>query len=533
MKHFLFIILSIVFLSAKAFASTDSAAVTDSVAVNCAAARIANLLRPRLVPLDRETMTFHYAYRQETPKISRSAQLADWAGWMADQFSNVDAVSDDLEGAGFYVATDPASSRSYGGANPLLFATPIRKGAIILDMVGDRDGDLTAVAELNQLSSDLQCGPPGNSDPVQNMGNATIAFRNSKNEVCRAVIIEAYRELGVEAILYSYESDNFTQSCRERSDAFNIINKSAIAIEGNALYWNEGSFSSKTLARMISQTFRDAHSEFYARYATVLYPDNYQLPGSLRDLQTFERSAQSWRKRNLLRCGPKWSIENAEGSLSKLTKIIKSTFATPDVQDATLNWQSAYRQRYQRLDYDPGAPQRILEVERLVYLQTSLARDFSQFDIWREANDSYGYFSKKTELEKDQDAGKILGETVPGASVSNISQDILNQIHAIYNPKFPQPGLYGTLLKKLGFGPLISLIKLNQAMSFLGGPPMLATEVPSHPEVNEQYLVDENKAVYIAILTKCSAMMKDQSLSITEIDTSVCGVRPQKRTPVN
>ena len=113
-------------------AETDIALAVDKVVA---------IFKPRMTRLDRATMTFHYGTTTVEPQISSHAVIADWAGSMAESFYDLNVVTGDMQGVGFYVATDPQSTRFFGSANPLLFAIPIKQGAMILDLISSFESD--------------------------------------------------------------------------------------------------------------------------------------------------------------------------------------------------------------------------------------------------------------------------------------------------------------------------------------------------------------------------------------------------------
>ena len=489
------------------------------------ASTIAAMFKPRMTALDRETMTFHYMNEDEEPKISSTQQIADWAGWLGEQFWNLDAVTGDAEGAGFYVATDPRASRSFAGQRPLLFATPIKKGAMILDLMSEHPDDDANFETLKNLISEFQCMASHHSYEMYNLEAVTQAFRNSDSLACRQVITEAYRQIGAEAILYTYTSNIFASGCRFRQDAFNIIDRNAINENGTALFWNSGSFANKTLARMISQNYQDSHDDFISRYGEVFSNSSKDMPGSLKGLSTFERSARSWRKRNLLRCGSAWSIEGRESMTSKLIESMKASFTDFEVQDALIDWHLAYGKRVQNQFYDLAAPQRIAAVERLVYLQTGLAKDFSQLALWQKAYDLYFSNSMTTDSIRDAEAGALLGETAPRIDTADLLAFAKKILASIYDPRHPQPGLYGDVLRHLGFGPLLIRLKITQNVGYLGGFPALMTVVPADASVDGVADFAKNKSAFLSILRPCTAMMNDPSVSLATLQASECAVR--------
>ena len=341
--------------------------------------------------------------------------------------------------------------------------------------------------------------------------------------------MRAFRKLNVEAILYSYNSSPYSVGCRYRSDAFNIVSASAIGVDGNGLFWETGSYADKTLARLISQSYRDAQIDFLTRYSYLFGNSKYEILGSPKNLFTFERSAQSWRKRNLLRCGALWSIEGREPKISLVFQSLKSAFSDLEVQNAIIDLQTAYRSKFARTDYDVGAYHRISAVEKMTYLQTGLAKDFSQLEAWQQATDGYSNYNLN-DVERDESAGRLLGETVPSVSEAELIKLAKKQIDSIYNATHSQPGLYGDLLKRVGFGPLLIRLKLTQALGYVGGIPMLATAVPTDASITAEADLAKNKFEFLKIVRPCIAMMRDPAISIDRIQASNCAIREIKRS---
>ena len=527
---FLFIFVATPATYAATYAAADEAADEESPIANVesAVAKVVSIFKSRITVLDRQTMTFHYGTTDVVPQISSHQVIADWAGLMAEPFFDTGVVTGDMQGAGFYVATDPQSTRNFGSTSPLLFAIPIKKGTLILDMSSDRETEDQDLTELRSLASDFQCSESTEKDEMYNIEAFTHIFRGSKKIECRQIVVEAFKKLNVEAILYSYSSDPYSVNCRYRFDAFNIVSEKAIGVEGNGLFWETGSYADKTLARMISQSYRDAQIDFSTQYGNLFNSSTYEIPGSLKDLFTFERSAQSWRKRNLLRCGPLWSIEGREPNTTLLVMSLKTTFSDSETQRAILDWQIAYRLKYVTHDYDIGAYQRIAAVEKMSYLQTSLAKDFSQFEAWKTANDLYANYNLK-DFERDAEAGRLLGEKPPNVRTDDITPIAKRELKKIYDPSHPQPGLYGNILKLVGFGPELIRLKISQSLGYYGASPILATGVPMDASVDSSADLAKNKREFLKIVRPCTAMMNDRAISLESIQASPCAVRTVRK----
>ena len=517
-RSFLLILFS-VFIAAQAPAQMTQAFADKAVA------KLVVVLQSRVTKLDRAAMTFHYLTMKETPKIQAKSQILDWAGSIADDFYDVNANSNELQGVGLYTAIDPHSSRGYGSPDPVLFALQLKKGAVILDLVGERDDDEQSFATVRSLAS--QCE---NQDRISGIESVTSAFRNSADLICRSIIIRAYRELGVQAILYSYSADQFADDCRFRGDSFNVIDRAALAEDNVGLFWNGGRFADLTLTRMISQTYKDVYQDFSTRYQDLVQSSSANstpaILDSLIDVGTFERSARSWRKRNLLRCGPAWSVEGREPGEVSLILSIRSNFSDLETQNAILDWHRAYRSKIEAKTENIALYQRIKAIERKVYLQTGLPVDFSRYDDWLMVSDAFKSGGINDENE-DRFAEKVLGEKVPAISAGELRKQTRSIMHELYTPARPQPGLFGAVLTRLGYGPLNIRLKLGMWNSYYGGMPLLASAPPMDASTDEAELMSANKAELLKILRQCTALMNDPSTSAESIQASDCGVRPK------
>ena len=504
--------------------SSQAAAQMKPAQIDSTALKLAEALQSRVIPLDRETLTFHYLAMQETPQIQSKAQILDWAGSIADNFYNVSVTSGDLQGIGLYNAIDPHSSRSYGDPYPVLFALPLRKGTIVLDLVGERPDDETTVETLRSLAE--PCREAGGNNGISSVDDVTRAFRNSNDLDCRSVVIRAHRKLGIQAILYSYSADQFSVGCRMRSDSFNVIDRAALGddFRNVGLFWEGGRFADSTLTRFVGQTYQDVPKDFFKRYEDLFHDSPSQILGSLKNSGTFERSAQSWRKRNLLRCGSTWSIEGHEAIQNVLIYNLRDSFTDKEIQNTILDWHRAYRAKIDSKTYDLSSFQRIHAIEREVYLQTGLPRDFSKFEAWTEVSD--GYFSGFVQdTDSDSRAENLLGEPGPQISNDEVNKRTRAILHEIFTPSHAQPGLYGEVLKRLGYGPLISRLKVGMWISLFGGMPILATPLPTDARTDAADLMAVNKIEFLKILRRCTDLMNDPTVTAEVVQNTDCGVR--------
>ena len=491
--------------------------------LDTAAATLVSVLQSRLVLLDRDVTTFHYE-SASYPTLPTLDQVHGQLTGGPERFFNTALYNGDMQGIGLYLATDPSSSRSYGNSEPFLYVIPLKKGTRILNL--EKSSTSQELQVIKDLATNYACL---SADDYQanfdSFSDVTKAFRNSKRLECRTIITDAFAQMGVEAILYSYSSDSYARGCRMRNEAFNLLSSRAIKMNEVALFTNKGSHAPKSLARYVSQIYRAPIHDFWWRFSQMNSPSDYEMPSSLQGLQVFDLAAQSWRKRNMLRCGNRWSVEDTSDFFGEISSKLRQSFTDAELQKVLLEWYRAYKLKVDPHNWDVSIIMHINEVEKQLYLKSQLAPDMSKFAQWQEAADFYAG-SKGTSKERTDKAAKLLEEPAPSLSDEELMKRMLLDGPQLLR-KANEPGLMGAILKATGTGPRLMRMTISASMVNYGFPPMLTDELLDDPDKTYADALRNLKSSYVKLIQECTAQMLDPNFNLNAFQSSPCGVRPK------
>ena len=271
---------------------------------------LAEKLKPFVIILDREAVTFHWSTGENfAPKSVND--LSARARKQIEPFSNPNQISFSMAGPGLYVAVDPNGSRHFGGENPELHLVTLKAGTRILnlsDVAVDK-----MMSTLKVFQDELQCIDNSMNNKVIAEDHLTIVnLRKSATPECRQLVINALKKLNIQANLYNYTAAENLRNCRSnRFFAFSIISESAIDFTKIEFYSNDSKFVTLGNAPFAKKLFEEQNDiEPILDFLTnKIYP-NSSLPKYLIDSPSVsEESYVEWKKSKIVLCGPSWSIE--------------------------------------------------------------------------------------------------------------------------------------------------------------------------------------------------------------------------------
>lgn len=338
------------------------------------ARRLEAILRPYVVPLDRDLWTFRYEERDSFAPSTVEDLIKRISAW-ADRFSNPEIASGSDTGPGVYVAMDPVATATWGGKNPRLFAIKIKRGVPVL--IGDQyETPKDALKVLTTLSQEMGCGASPTSMKFD-LGHAVGYFRMNQNQQCRSAIIEALKALSVKAVSYGFNSVPL-EGCRTTGTAISIINSAAISLTELNRYSEDGNIEGQpSVTPYVRDLFHEAKSDYYSQslLANLEVWDRYKNAyGFFRDVEKTDRhSYQTWKNESILKCGPTWSIEttNPEAVKNKSLRIQSDS----RVKNILIEMSLIYRERFKNSADRPTNTPSELRVERIRKVLERTTRD--------------------------------------------------------------------------------------------------------------------------------------------------------------
>lgn len=463
-----------------------------------------DILRSRIIPLDRDMVTFNYQSGESfTPRSLDEVKMRLTNGW-AERYFNPLAIEVDM-GPGQYVAMDPFSSRWYGREKPQLYVITIAKGTLILDVT--KDYKETERNTLETIYKRWNCAkPPKEGGWVSTNRSLPIDFndmigrlRTSAAENCRRLIIRATQDLGIQAILYGLESVGTLAECRRyRNQAIDLIRHEAIRIEDIAYYDEKSKFEAKPLAAKIARLYREStlDPEFRKKYK----PSSIKILGSLDGYTLDDSIYASWKRSYIYRCGPSWFSENKDEVIDSL-EFISSTYSDLNILETLAAVNDAFVKRFsgsisgRALDFEPS---RMNEIEKLQFTADSNVSGLD-FTEW------------KMMVDSSDDSLRDLVTYVKRVKTSRHG-DRRGVIANFY--------LHSDM--KLSRSRLNSWIFAMNGIPFLNGP--LPRTSDSKYKIDR--LVQTNRDKYRLLLNRCLVIYSDLRLSESEIQEGPCGIRP-------
>lgn len=465
-----------------------------------------DILRSRIVPLDRDMVTFNYQSGESfTPRSLVEVQMRLTNGW-AERYFDPRAIDVDM-GPGQYAAMDPFSSRWYGREKPQLYVITIAKGALILDVTKKYKGSEQAV--LEDMYKRLDCAKaPADGGPISRSRRLPLDFndmvgrlRTSASENCRRLMIRAAQDLGIHAILYGLESVGTLAECRSsRDQAIDLIRHEAIRLEDVAYYDEVSKFEAKPFSAYIARLYRESTLDpvFRKRYKL----SSIEILGGLKGSTVDDSSYASWKRRSIYRCGPPWFSES-EDEFNDFNEFLNSAYGDRRLLEDLAAANDAFVRRFsgssaisgRRLDFEPS---RLNEVERLQFTADASVSGWD-FKEWKNRVDS-----------------SVVSVRDLAAYVKNIKIPIGGDRRGVVADFYLRSD--ATLARS----------RLNSWVFAVNGIPFLTGPLPraSESERDVDRLVQANREVYKRILSQCVALYADPQRSDSEIQDGPCGIRP-------
>ena len=281
----------------------------DSLGESSSQSAIRKIIADRLVKLDRDAVVFHYEKGTSDFSPQNSRDVWDRIRSRPSRFFDSNILEINVEGPGLYVAIDPVASRLWGGENPNLFVLTVKSGALVLDTKISLNQMETK--QIAQVVSVLKCDVDGDFDYQGGMESIILGFRNSKNQVCRKLMIDAIRQLNLQAILYSFPASRSLTGCRQsRFSAFNVIDSSIIDESKIAYYSDTNEIENEPLASHIVAAYTEAEQDYDLQ--GTLAVEKLFRPKTLVSMDSAEEYID-WKQKYVYACGPAWSPEQREG----------------------------------------------------------------------------------------------------------------------------------------------------------------------------------------------------------------------------
>jgi hypothetical protein len=339
---------------------------TDYTQSIAAAIRISEILKPHVASLDRDLWTFRYeglgSLNFRPNNISEVIQhISSWA----NRFWNPELMNGADTGPGVYVATDPAATATWGWIHPQLFAIKIKRGSQIL--IGDgKETPFDEIKSLSAIASELGCKESSGSLKT-GLGNAIGYFRMNQKRECRLAVIQALGILSVQAISYGFNSVPFGE-CRVTGTAISIIDSRAISLGEINMYSEAGNIEGKpSVTPFIHKLFEEAKGDYYSqsllanREVLNRYKNAYGFFKSAKAINS--RNYSQWKSQNVLKCGPKWSIELPEPKTVSLQMLRLQP--DPRVKNLLIKMSLVYREKIHDGETAPIGTPAELKVERI------------------------------------------------------------------------------------------------------------------------------------------------------------------------
>ena len=480
---------------------------------NAGVERLTAIFRAHVFVLNRPLVTFHY--EQPDPKWNPQSladvktRVLDWP----DRFYNADIQGEYEQGAGTYVAIDPAASRSFSNADPRLFVITLKTGTRLLKVSGSESLDETHA--FQELYQQFHCQNESNisKPPKILLAHLIELFRNSSNMSCRRLAIGAARRAGIDAILYSYVASTSLATCRARDESLNVIRASAIEASKISYYSRAHKWEGVPMLSYLARLYPEALTDFGLRFA--LDPNQISAAQGEANEPAPYPLYRAWKKLKLYKCGGIWSSETP-GDTNDPTQIIRPSLA--DEQIATLLFQA--RDLYERRFYEDHSirfdPNRLQAVESAELKLSGLSMPTSAF---AELLDRIAY-------PRDDDDGSATEALLQESGRWQTA--ILNQI-AQLRPQAQEsqrPNWLWIAMVRAGAGPKLAWLNFNRMiLGQIGGAPYLISLPGADLDERANQNYDLNRNYFKQILKDCIRLYSDPNTSFEQIQSGACGVR--------
>lgn len=496
-----------------------------------AANKLKELLEKYTYKLGRELTTFHYqtANNSDSYRPTSLEDLRRSATYWGLGFHNVNLVTGDMMGPGHYVATDASGSRSFGGStDPQLYVAVIKPDAVLLDA---RFVNGENFQEIQRLQDTWQCEANGNftgASDIESYGSGKSLsklfpnFRNSSIESCRKIIIQALIDLKVTAILYDYIASNELDNCRHsRGEALSIISPDAVDINQVAYFSDKMSFDPHHIGAFLKQLYIEGMRDYSILSSFSSDPKSQEMPKSLVSLNSDNSSYEKWKAQSIYKCGPiLWNNEKSEGQFSDLVYKLK----VYEISYLGYLLSNAYSIKF------AGKSNSYFEAHQMRGFNDMSARMVGvSTEKWIEALKAYYNENgeNKNWFNKINSIAKIFGEneiqiTIDESNKNEMTENIMNAYHRLYE----KPEVSYLSFSKMGLGPKVTTLIINQFLSMVKSIPFVTGEIPVTPGKNYSTLMEKNKEVYISYLQECLRQYTNEQITPEEINAGSCGIIP-------
>jgi len=497
--------------------------------------QLVQVVQAHMTTLDRPMLTFHYQIGAPPgaagPSVFEPTTIDDVKKRIAGRprrFFDAQTVDHTMQGAGVYVAIDPAASRGFGGNLPRLFAITLKKGARIFAAISMTNPQEQAL--IKSAAEAFGCkNPDAGASQSTTIDTMVARFRNSTDPTCRQLIIDAFSKLDVQAILYGYSAANSLDGCRERSEALNIVSSQAIDFERINYYSPSKDIESVSMVDQISRLYRESVDDFNVRWTSP--QDQLSSPLATTTAQPLDDDAyREWRNANIFKCGRAWSPERFADGID-MASGIRRAFYRREIGELLLKTKRGFQARVTgpnswSVQFDPT---RINVIERMEYRLTGLPADFSKFPQFLAAKNALNDY-KLTPEERSRKIGELLDE--PGAAVNyaTLQSDLMNYVTSLSAEQRNSPNALFALFNRMQIGPRQALISINQLTGAFGSTPFIATAPSLDLGPSSLANYEANITVFKRLLEKCGEIYSDQRLTLEQIQAGSCGVR---QLPVN
>lgn len=472
--------------------------------------QLSQAFRVRISYLDRELMTFRYETKEEfEPKT-----LADIKGrlrFKTGKFFKKGLLDVMAAGPGAYVAIDPYTSRDFGGSDPQLYVLSLKKGTSILDL--NTAFSASEHSLIKNAHDQLQCKHPGET-LITEMEMNFFSLRNSATQACRDLAIEVVTALKVQAIMYSYSASNSLTDCRYRSVAFNVISPSAIDFNKLAFYSNSSFLESYPLSSLIKSIFDEASNDFQAKLGRR---DSLFLPLTFQGINSAnEQNYADWKAKNILNCGPKWSVESDQTNFMEASAInFKVNFQDLEIQDLILKFKQIFTSKSINNYYFSISGFYVFA--KALFLASGLPDDEELFKKWNTLK-SRQYFDAAARTE-------FLGLYGTDISLIDLVQkqdDITTLINSMTLDEIKNIDFFPRVLHAVGLNDGYQTYIINEFNSFQGGVLILSSDT----KLNLSERLALSKDHYKAALKTCIDIYANDQISYEDAQKTDCRMLP-------
>lgn len=525
------IVLSLI-VAGSAFGQTgqpQAAPPAPTISLEEATLKLKKLLAKHIYTLDRPVTTFRYEggnaiMPKPAPFIPQNKEdvirhTLAWTGTFFD--SKIEGW--DTMVPGVYVATDPLASRAqYGGTDPKLFVITLKSGSTILDI---RAPDIFDKPIANKLWKEMAC--PSNYEFALDFGK----IRNSQSLMCREALINAVKELHVQAILYSYVAANTFADCRStRNEAFNIVSPDVIDTDKLAFYSNDLKIETKRLSLSTAALYREGLPDLYLQ-TFADNEDQLAIPRSIDHLPLPNlKTYSTWKGNFIYKCGLPRTHEPSEfDGLLELGKRYRDS--DPDLFKIKLETTRAFKKR--KINYGFIDFRFVRAIAQKRYYFAGMALDLSKYKQWRHGVSAImGYqekYSKLSYAKRISAASRYFEEKstfAPKNDFENLDFQIFSEVFKknVNEPISKNIRLIVNSYLKLGIPKQATTILVEGYLMYLGVPPFIVGELPTDPDKDYSEQFKENRDEMVAILKECLKIYQNPHLSDEEVQKGMCAI---------